>query len=343
MRRRRLLALFLPALAILLVASSFFFLMHTGPGARWLLQRADGLLPGRLQAASVTGNLQSGLRLNQVRYQDDGLSVQVDRIDARLDFDLLPPSLAVHDLEFGTLEINSDSPGEEPPVSLDEVLEALALPLPIQFKDVRGERLVWQPAPDDAGWEIQALALSAVWFKSLEVEDVDATLAAPGMRWRGRIELGLQKPYPLAAAAGVEIEPVPDMALDGPVILAVLLDGDFRKLRLEVGAEEPSLLLSGTLSDLLDDPSWENPSTPKRVFCSNNSWPEATAGRMTTAWNSRRASTSGRRGGCGGCAAGWSARAIWTGCRSTCWTSVPTRWRWGAAAGWTGARILQPA
>ena len=45
-----------------------------------------------------------------------------------------------------------------------EVLEAMALPLPIQFKSVRGERIVWHSAPDDANWEIQALTLSAAWL-----------------------------------------------------------------------------------------------------------------------------------------------------------------------------------
>jgi translocation and assembly module TamB len=265
MRRRRLVALFLPALAILLVAGSFFFLMHTGSGARWLLQRADGLLPGRLQAASVTGDLQSGLRLNQVSYREGGLSVQADRIDARIDFDLLPPSLAVHDLEFGTLEISSESTGEEPPASISEVLEAMALPLPIQFRKVRGERIVWLSAPDAPGWEIQPLTLSAVWFKSLKLEDLDAALAAPGMRWRGRIEVGLRAPFPLTADAGVEIESLPDMALDAPVMLAVRLDGDLQELRLEALAEEPSVALRGTIEGLLGTPSWDLQVSAERL------------------------------------------------------------------------------
>ena len=86
---------------------------------------------------------------------------------------------------------------------------------------------------------------------------VDAALAAPGMRWRGRIELGLETPFPLAADLGVQVEPLSGLALDGPFMLAVLLDGDFRELRVEVRAEEPSIALRGTLNGLLDNPSWD--------------------------------------------------------------------------------------
>jgi autotransporter translocation and assembly factor TamB len=60
--RRRLIVLFLPALAILLAAGGFYALLHTEPGARWLWQRAVGLVPGELRAAVVAGDLRSGLR-----------------------------------------------------------------------------------------------------------------------------------------------------------------------------------------------------------------------------------------------------------------------------------------
>jgi translocation and assembly module TamB len=249
--------LFLPVLAILLVTGSFFFLLHTGSGARWLLQRVDGLLPGQLQAKSVSGDLQSGLRLNQVSYQDNGLSVQADRIDARLDFDLLPPSLAVHDLEFGMLDISTESTGEEPPGSLGDVLEAMALPLPVQLKNVRGERIVWRRAAAEEGWEIEALALSAAWFRTLEIEEVDVTLAVPGLRWRGGIELGLETPFPLVVDAGVEVESVPQLALEDSVALALHIEGNFQSLQLEVRADERSVVLRGTLDDLLETPSWD--------------------------------------------------------------------------------------
>jgi translocation and assembly module TamB len=256
-RRRRLIALFLPALAILLAAGSFFILLHTQPGARWLLHRADGLLPGQLRAASLAGDLQSGLRLQQVRYEDGGLNVQADRIEARLDFDLLPPSLAVRDLEFGTLEIRSDSAGDEGSASLGEVLEGMALPLPIHFENVRGERIAWQPAPDGAALEIRGLALSAAWFKSLELEDVELALTAPAVRWQGRIAFGLQAPFSLDVDGSASVEATPGLDLEEPVDLGLRLEGDLEALRLDVRAEEPSVVLGGTVNGLVDTPSWD--------------------------------------------------------------------------------------
>ena len=257
MSRRRLIVIFLPALAILLAAGGFYALLHTEPGARWLWQRAAGLVPGELRAAAVAGDLQSGLRLGQVSYRDEAIALSVDTLELSLDLDLLPPALSVKGLEFGALEIRQEAAGQEGTGSPRDILAALALPIPVELEEVRGERVAWRGAGDDPGVEIRAIALSAFWFKRLELEQFDLTLVAPAMRLRGAAELGFQSPYPLTLEAGAEVGPAPESGLDEPLALRVQLQGDLGALRLGVQAEEPRIVLSGSLEGLLETPAWD--------------------------------------------------------------------------------------
>lgn len=256
MTRRRLILSFLPALVVLLVAGVFYTLLHTEPGARWIWQRVAGLVPGQLQAAAVSGDLRSGLHLQRVSYADESLSLQVDRVKLRLDFDLLPPMVAVHGLEFGVLELRSEDAGEGEAADLEDVLAALELPIPVEFVGVRGERIAWR-APDDSGLDLGPLALSASWHDRLEVTDIDLTLATPEMRWRGRVEIALQAPFALTLEARGDVAPAAGVGLPEPLALEVSIGGDLGALRLDARSDQPQVTLGGTLKDLLGSPDWD--------------------------------------------------------------------------------------
>jgi translocation and assembly module TamB len=256
MTRRRLYLSILPALVILLAAGGFYTLLHTEPGARWIWQRVAGLVPGQLQAAAVSGDLRSGLRLQQVSYGDESLSLQVDRVMLRLDFDLLPLSVAVHDLEFGVLEIHSEDAGEGEVVAPEEALAALELPIPVEFVGVRGERIAWRAA-DDSGIDVGPFAFSASWHERLEVTDIDLSLATPEMSWRGGVELALQEPFTVALEARGDVAPAAGIGLQEPLELEVRIGGDLGALRLDARSNQPQVTLGGTLSDLFTTPTWD--------------------------------------------------------------------------------------
>lgn len=260
MSRRRIALLFLPALLILALAAAFAWLMRSEPGANWLWQRVVAAVPGSLQAGRVSGDLQSGLAIDQLSYRDTGLAVAADRVALRLDLDLWPPAVAVHRLSIGTLELESMAEPVEGGTPAAEWLPRLALPLPLEFRHIEVGRLAWRDAATEPWLDLRALSLSADWHRQLVLRDV--ALEREGAPWTGDLALGLEPPHRLeATVTGSVWIPAPGGTgqADGgrPFVLRAAASGDLEQSRWRVEVEEPAVLLSGDLQNLLGEPEWD--------------------------------------------------------------------------------------
>ncbi|MCP4299087.1 MAG: hypothetical protein GY783_00755, partial [Gammaproteobacteria bacterium] len=63
----------LPIVFFAIIAGTWFWLLHTESGARYIWSRATDALGGALQAAEIRGDLGSGLILERITYGREGI------------------------------------------------------------------------------------------------------------------------------------------------------------------------------------------------------------------------------------------------------------------------------
>ncbi len=103
MRRARRWIFGMATAAILFAATAVFWLVATENGARWLLAQATASLPHGLSVESLDGTLLRGLQLSSVRWDDESLSVSIDRVHTQ--FALLP--LLRRNLDVSVLDVQT--------------------------------------------------------------------------------------------------------------------------------------------------------------------------------------------------------------------------------------------
>jgi len=133
--RRALLFIAVALFGAVAAASGFAaWLFNTEAGAEWVVARARAALGERLDAGTLT----DGLRVEALRYADDGLSLSIASLDFALDTDLLPPALAVRKTTAEGVRIEFAATGGDggPPLAVEDILSALALPVPVTVDDL---------------------------------------------------------------------------------------------------------------------------------------------------------------------------------------------------------------
>ena len=77
LRRILLLLAFIP---VLLAAGTWYWLLHTEPGAKWLWARAESATGGALSVASITGDLGAGVTLHGLNFGNDAVDIDVSSV-----------------------------------------------------------------------------------------------------------------------------------------------------------------------------------------------------------------------------------------------------------------------
>jgi translocation and assembly module TamB len=256
MIRSRIAVLFLPALLILLVAGAFAWLLHSEPGARWILERVSASAPGRLQYDQLSGDLQSGLRIRGLEYREDSLAVTADSLEVLLDFGFWPPAITIHHLRLGSLEVRQDTKPEPADASSPrEWLPALSLPLPVEFRQLRAQRIAWYADAETPSFEVRNLSLSADWFRALDLHDAEADIGSS--HWRGELAFGFQAPHSLDLDLRLSLPASAEHGLGQPLEIHALASGDLKRSRWEAALADPAVLVGGELRDLLEEPGWD--------------------------------------------------------------------------------------
>jgi translocation and assembly module TamB len=248
--------LFLPALLILLVAGGFAWLLHTEPGARWILGRVVAAVPGQMGFERVEGDLQSGLKIFGVSYGDEGLSVEADKVGLRLGLGFWPLAITVHELQVRSLELRSGgAPESGGKVSPAEWLPELSLPLPVEFRNVRSDRIVWHGASKEPPIEVRDLSLSASWFRSLELRRVEAAIGRS--HWLADLQFDLHAPHALELDLRGSLAAPDEWGLSQPVEFRVTAAGNLNRSRWDAQISDPQVTIGGELRDLLETPGWD--------------------------------------------------------------------------------------
>jgi hypothetical protein len=111
-------------------------LLHTEPGARWIFHRAASSVEGSVTASILSGDLGSGLRLEQFHFDDGSTSVDAERLVVAVNIDLLPFHITIGNLEADAVRITSRSSSSEKSAGAFN-LPVNDLPFSLAFPDIK--------------------------------------------------------------------------------------------------------------------------------------------------------------------------------------------------------------
>lgn len=181
-----------PLLLLLLVLGSGVFVLRTESGARWVLETAEGYLPGQLQYDRAEGNLASGLELQNPGFHAEGIMVQADRLRLAVLPEFFPLTLRIRFVELDGLRYTL--PGEQEPASSDQPLESLALPLIVELERLQIDGIAILDPDQKSLFEASAFTAAGTFSDQAVIRNAILDSAYGQVRADGAISL--QHPFP---------------------------------------------------------------------------------------------------------------------------------------------------
>jgi autotransporter translocation and assembly factor TamB len=246
--------LFVPVLLVLLVVGGWHFLVRTEAGAERLWSLAEAATGGALSAASVRGDLASGLMIDVFRFENDAVTVRVARLSARASVGLLPLSVTVSAASAAGIEVEprGDAGDQGDDTDFRDLLARLKLPLRLVVADLAVEDFVLAAPGGEPGLVIDEAYLSGRWSDVIDVERVDVTMARISANAHARLDL--DSPFDLEIYLDARSD-AGFAGLDLPLAVSMDAEGTLEDFALNVVSSEPSVTVRGRVQSLPDDPA----------------------------------------------------------------------------------------
>jgi len=251
---RRLL-LSLPLLILVIIASAWFWLLHTQSGAQWIWSRVESAADGSLSAASITGNLSSGLVAGDVTFIGDSVNVFVGQTSLSVDIDLLPLKVNVLSASVSDLRIDlaADDRAEDD-TNLHDTLNKLQLPVELAFEAIALDGGVINGIDQEWSFVVNSLSAAGTWADEIALHRVD--LDAPLVNASGSGSLSLLDQHDVQL--DVELLAKPELTtLDDAIPVTATVKGPLDNLVVQARADEPRAFLHSRLARVTDSLRWE--------------------------------------------------------------------------------------
>ena len=242
--RKATLLLTAPILIVAAGLTAWSWLLHSEPGARWLLAKLDSSVRGSISASSISGDLGSGLQLDSLQFEDGNTRVQVGQLSIALNIDLLPPAATIDTLQADSVAIRILQASSQA-TDWDSTIAGLSLPLPVNFKDIRVSGLEYTDLSGQPAMAIQSIQARGGLHRQLVLDQLSLSLPGNDLDLSG--ELGLSSPYLLS----LEFQASGEFTLQGK------LDGSLESAVMALDSTDPTLRVTGTLERLLQTPGWD--------------------------------------------------------------------------------------
>ena len=241
------------SLLIVIIAITLFALT-TRPGLVTVVTLAEKFSPGELEIGSAHGNLLHSLNLENIRYTDEGQSINIKRLKLtwRLTY-LLEGRIYIPSLMIDQIRITTTNTNEKP--SSDE-LSLPEISLPIQFtvnKLTLSDININNTLVDKVNFSGESHD-NTININTLDVSALDAHVKTKGT-------INLNAPLSVALNTTVQV----NVAVDQTLHASIDLEGSSKKIALVVNTEAPfNANIHATLKDALTDASlnltahWEN-------------------------------------------------------------------------------------
>ncbi|MGI9247870.1 MAG: hypothetical protein ACR2QI_02570, partial [Woeseiaceae bacterium] len=197
-----------PIVILTIVASAWFWLLHTESGARFIWNRTTEALGGALQAAEIRGDLGSGLALERITYRHEDMHATVKRFQASVDIDLLTLSVEIKDVRVNStrLQIESSDDKNQTSANVEDILDNLNLPFDIIVSGFVANDVVLDGIVDDRSIVITDARFDTVtWDEAIRVSSL--AVSAPEGNAQASARLELQPPYAVSLNGSIAAAP----------------------------------------------------------------------------------------------------------------------------------------
>ncbi|MEX0707004.1 MAG: translocation/assembly module TamB domain-containing protein [Woeseia sp.] len=218
---------------LIAVGGTYYWLLHTAPGASWLWSRAEQALPGRLAATAVSGTLAGGFELRGFSYTDAAQAVQISRVRLAVNPDFFPLRLTVDSLVVDDVLVivrEADTVDDDEPISVRALLASLRLPIPVHADEFALRNLTLE-TPGGSRELLSTLELAGTLHKRLTIERLEAV--RPDARVRLNADIELSEPFAVQAESDVEFA-FDGVTGDEPLFAEMRIDGNLDDLRIDV-------------------------------------------------------------------------------------------------------------
>jgi translocation and assembly module TamB len=230
MRKSTLLILAPAALVVALLTFAFSgaaWMLHTESGARWAMERVQSSMDGHLKWKSLEGDLDSGLIISGLEFDDGSTRLDCARSELRLGLGLWPSAVKLSQLKLSKLDILSrestdGEPGDKNAFELEDALRGLATPLRIELESLSIAGLNFSTADDDVLFHSDRLTASARLHERIEVERLRIDSGPASLSLQG--SLSLSEPFTTALTF--------DLALEDEASMSGNLTGELERLEL---------------------------------------------------------------------------------------------------------------
>jgi translocation and assembly module TamB len=171
---------------LLLVASAWFWLLHTESGASWVWNRVVSASDDTLSGQYVGGDFAAGIDVRQLRLSTDALDIEVDTTRAALNLDLVPLQATLSGVHLSNVKVATTAveAGEEAAIDVEALLSGLRLPLRIDLLDARVDN-VSVSIGDGEALSIDRVDASIFWhneisIRNLAIQTSDVAASAEG-------------------------------------------------------------------------------------------------------------------------------------------------------------------
>jgi translocation and assembly module TamB len=251
---RRLL-LSLPLLFLLIIASAWFWLLHTQSGAQWIWSRVESAADGSLSAASITGSLSSELVAGDVTFIGDSVNVAVGRASLSIDIDLLPIKVNVLSASVSDLRIDlAANDRAEDDTNLHDTLNKLQLPVELAFEAIALDGGVINGIDQEWSFVVNSLSAAGTWADAIALRRVELDGPLANASGSGSLSLLDQHDVQLDVELLAKAELT---TLDDAIPVTATVQGPLDDLVVQARADEPRALLHGRLAGVTDSLRWE--------------------------------------------------------------------------------------
>lgn len=243
-------------LSLIGILIAWFWLLHTESGARWLWSKAQSSLSGHLAAQSITGDLGGGVSLRGVVLEAAGFAASVESIEVAIDLDILPLSLEVRMLRINSIHVSLSPADVEDGIEsapLADVLESLALPIKLLITDLQINDATIDGLLEDRSIEISAIEIVGNWQDELQFDKLHVTALEGSADAVGSLELW--PPFNIEVSNQLQLSAAAT-GLNEVLDARISATGDLSSVSLVVDTQGIDGQLHGTVSDLLESPSW---------------------------------------------------------------------------------------
>lgn len=149
------------------------WLLNSDSGTRWVLNRVSNSLESKLSIGQIAGNFNDGLLLVDVKFEQQDLHVDVDRVQTQLGISLLPlqitfKSLSVQDVAVSLL--SNEMASGTPSTSAEDILMGLELSIGVSMESMLINGLKVSDTDGVSLIQLDKVSLAGHWLDSIVLQ-----------------------------------------------------------------------------------------------------------------------------------------------------------------------------